>query len=307
MGGGDRVSRQDSLFGTSPPLQLLRGTPSGSTLASPVTRRRGPRSLRRASPAPIPLSQYSTPSRLRSHTTREVGLSAVDSTSPIAPLIGRPTAAEAAAHWQLTNQTITADEAGSPFFAVAGFGGDEISESPVNNSPANGFLNLPFFSSVSGNDDALYPGESPQRNRVPEAVQDPSFSAVPTEFFNKCKFSTFNPDRPTLTNFDIISRFGQLFGRGITRGQLQQIFRRCTTCENLLYADRRSSHACDGEQVDVRVDNFDLVRYLLNSRNNSGLRSADFAHLTVICNDCKRYCLAYLTDFHQCPLRGIDD
>ena len=126
-------------------------------------------------------------------------------------------------------------------------------------------------------------------------------SSLEDSFFLKCKFRKFNPRRPTLTNFDILMHFGQLFGEGITKSELKQAFRQCSDCHNLLYADRRSHHSCDEDALHPEAANFDLMQELLGMETHSGLSPADFKALVVRCDGCQRFCLSSVTHHHECP------
>ena len=123
---------------------------------------------------------------------------------------------------------------------------------------------------------------------------------VDTAFITQCRLATFDPARQITTNFDILFRFGGLFGEGITKTEFKKIFRRCTNCHHLVYGDRRAYHRCEGPVVDIQAEDFDLVQTLLGAEENRGITKANFARLTVTCDDCRRLCLISSVDFHEC-------
>ncbi|KAF6751230.1 hypothetical protein DFP72DRAFT_851156 [Ephemerocybe angulata] len=83
-------------------------------------------------------------------------------------------------------------------------------------------------------------------------------------FLATCHFRSFNPRRPTPTNFEILMRLGQFFGEGVTKTEFQQILRACKLCQRLMFADRRTSHECSGVVPSVREPDFDFVSTLLS-------------------------------------------
>ncbi|KAF6758410.1 hypothetical protein DFP72DRAFT_845321 [Ephemerocybe angulata] len=80
------------------------------------------------------------------------------------------------------------------------------------------------------------------------------------EFIATCHFRSFNPSRPTYSCVDILIRLGQTFGQGITKTELQQLFRKCGRCEHFIFADRRSCHGCYSRVLLVQDPSFDIVR-----------------------------------------------
>ena len=93
MGGGDRASDTDSLFG-SPRPRTSRGSASTDLVARNGRGGLRARPLRRASPAPFPLSQYPTPPKKGKQEDGK--LQRTDQKSPTSEALGRSIAIESA-------------------------------------------------------------------------------------------------------------------------------------------------------------------------------------------------------------------
>ncbi|TEB18336.1 hypothetical protein FA13DRAFT_1803780 [Coprinellus micaceus] len=89
---------------------------------------------------------------------------------------------------------------------------------------------------------------------------------------------TFNPRRPTHTNFDVLMRLCTQVGReyasgGITKTELKRILRTCVNCQRFMYADRRAMHHCDAPPLDVHIPGFDISQSMLTFDGPSGVHA----------------------------------
>lgn len=102
---------------------------------------------------------------------------------------------------------------------------------------------------------------------------------------------TFNPHRPSPTNFDLVMRLGyhRLWAAdGVTRTELKRILKECVVCHRFMYADRRPQHCCEGPVLDVRASDFNLVDTMLEYREHAGFTVDDLTYLLFRCQDCLR-------------------
>ncbi|TEB29045.1 hypothetical protein FA13DRAFT_1711399 [Coprinellus micaceus] len=128
---------------------------------------------------------------------------------------------------------------------------------------------------------------------------------------------TFNPRRPTHTNFDVLMRLCTQVGReyasgGITKTELKRILRTCVNCQRFMYADRRAMHRCDAPPLDVHIPGFDISQSMLTFDDHPGFSATDLCFLLFRCGVCHRIFSALIENtllerplaewaIHTCP------
>ena len=124
-------------------------------------------------------------------------------------------------------------------------------------------------------------------------------------FLDKCRLMGFNPSRSKTSNLELLFRFGQTFGPGISSVEFRRIIRRCISCGNIIFFDKADSHSCSGTVVDVEVYGFDIVTtFLCSNGPNSGLTWVNLNSLLTVCDACERLVPEGTADFHDCPVLG---
>lgn len=108
------------------------------------------------------------------------------------------------------------------------------------------------------------------------------------EFFSGARYLSYDPRKPTPTNFDILMRLGQIVGPGVTKAETRLILRRCKLCRRFMYVERCSTHRCAGAVPDIQGQAFDLVETLFSLQEHAGLGQGDLLTLLSTCDTCRR-------------------
>ncbi|KAJ3505968.1 hypothetical protein NMY22_g17399 [Coprinellus aureogranulatus] len=115
---------------------------------------------------------------------------------------------------------------------------------------------------------------------------------------------SFQPDIFWANSHEIslIHVLGYDVGPGITRGQFQEVMRRCAKCRRICFKQQQEVHRCPSTKC-CRAWNGglkDLIAYLFSDKENTGLSWWDLDRQFISCGLCGNICAKRRLALHEC-------